>query len=229
MRRKYKNEIFQLLLSSKYGIERFEIKEQQEINGLLSDIIYFNNSPLYFIIRNSNDDFEAFDYQYTRYAPEFPLSDIYPQQNYISFREIIERFNKWLFQCVDAYIEDKEEPDLWQELNMGNKTLNINNIDFDNKTLFSSEEKRQIGLSLNELKLLMHKKISTSKDEQEIINNRLDYLIDASKRLNRFDWKSLALSSLVSISIALSLDTQKGHLVFELFKKVFSVMPLLTK
>jgi hypothetical protein len=122
----------------------------------------------------------------------------------------------------------KPFPTYGEEYKMGNKSFNINEIDFNDKSFFSSEEKRQVRLSLNELKLLIQTNLNTNKEEQEIVTARLDYLIEATDRLNKFDWKSLAASSLISIAIALTLDTKKGFLLFELFKKVFSLVPILT-
>lgn len=227
MRKKYKNELFQFLLSTKFGIDQFEIKEKQDYFKLESDFVVLKDTPFHFIIRNSNEDFEAFDCLYVNYAPGFPMSEILPSQDYFGFDSVLSQLKYWLESKVSAYLEDQEEPDLWEEFKNGNKTLNINNIDFDDQTIFNIDEKKQIELSLNELKLLIKNNLETTEEEQDLINARLDYLIDASKRLNKFDWKSLAISSLVSISVTLSLDTQKGHLLFELFKKVFSIIPML--
>lgn len=229
MRKKYKNELFEILMSSKYGIDSFRIKEEEVVNSLTSDIIEVKNTPFYFVIRNSNDDFDAFDYQCVRYAPGFPLSEIYPPQDFSDFDYIKTSFKSWINQTVTNYFEDMQEPDLWEEFINGNKTININEVDFNNQANFSVDEKKQIELSLMELKLLIQNNLKTTSAEQIVVNNRIDYLIEACERLNKFEWKSLAISSMISISIALSLDTQKGHLIFELFKKVFSIIPLLTK
>jgi hypothetical protein len=110
----------------------------------------------------------------------------------------------------------------------GNKSLNFETIDFGNKESFSLDEKFQIRMSINELKFLIQNSIHTTEVEQQIISDRFDYLIEASTRLNKYDWKSLVISTLISITIALSLDTSKGQIIFNLFKKVFSSLPKLT-
>ncbi len=84
-------------------------------------------------------------------------------------------------------------------------------------------------MAIEELKLLIHKNLETTVEEQQVVNNQLDYLIEAMNRLNKFDWKSIAISSIMSISVALTLDTNKGQLLFDLFKKVFSIIPMLLK
>jgi hypothetical protein len=226
MRRKYKNEIFHLLLSSKYGIDKFEMKEKEQLSAdsLFGDKIEVKNTPLFFVIRNAKESFELFDYYFNRYAPDFPISGAFPPQGFMSFDKVKEGLKNWLDNTLNEYLTDQQEPDLWEEFKTGNKTINLNEIDFENQSSFSFEEKKQIELSLNELKFLIQTNLKTTKEEQEIVNKRLDYLIEASKRLNKFDWKGLALSTLFSISIALSLDTEQGHLLFELFKKVFAIV-----
>lgn len=227
MRKKYKNQIFQLLLSSEFGIEAFEISEQQMDNSPISLTIEVKNTPLYFIIRNSSYDFDTFNFQFVKDAPNYPVTALYPTIAFMSFDAITDSLKGWLESVVNPYFKDQQEPDLWEEFKKGNKVINLNEIDFNNQSSFSFEEVKQIELSINELKFLIQSSLKTSKEEQEIVNNRLDYLIQASTRLNKFDWKSLALSTLFSISIALSLDTEKGHVLFELFKKVFSIVRML--
>ncbi len=80
-------------------------------------------------------------------------------------------------------------------------------------------------LAINDLKLLIHQQFGTTEVEQEAVVARLDYLVEASKRLNKYDWKSLAINTIISITITLSLDTEKGRQLFELFKRVFRIVP----
>jgi hypothetical protein len=87
---------------------------------------------------------------------------------------------------------------------------------------FSENDKIQLRLSINELHLLIIKNFSPSVDEMKIINARLEYLSNSLDRLNRIDWRGLALSTIISISVTLSLDTEKGKLLLGLFKKVFT-------
>ena len=54
-----------------------------------------------------------------------------------------------------------------------------------------------------------------------IISQKLDYLTEAIDRLNKFDWRAVAFSTIMTISATLSLDTEKGSLLIELFKQIF--------
>lgn len=134
----------------------------------------------------------------------------------------------WIQNHLLEYIEELEQPDLWKEFNSGTKVLNLDSIDFENKESFSIDEKAQINLSIKELTYLINSQIASSDSEMAIVMDRLNYLVEASERLNKFDWKSLAISTLISISIALSLDVEKGQLLFDLFTKVFSAVQSLT-
>ena len=107
--------------------------------------------------------------------------------------------------------------------------MSFREIEFENQANFNLDEKAQIKLAINDLKLLIHKSLETTEEEQILVNKRLDYLIDAVNRLNKFEWKSVAISTIMSISIALTLDTTKGQLLWDLFKKVFSIIPMLIK
>ena len=60
MRKKHKNELFQILVNSKYGIDKFDFEESiDETIGYPTVKISFKNSPFYFKIRVSNNDFNA--------------------------------------------------------------------------------------------------------------------------------------------------------------------------
>jgi hypothetical protein len=82
-------------------------------------------------------------------------------------------------------------------------------------------------LALRDVRLLIIDRFAPSTAEMESIDARLNYLTQAIERLNRFDWKSLLISSIMSISVALSFDTEKGRQLYKLFKQVFDIMPKL--
>lgn len=82
-------------------------------------------------------------------------------------------------------------------------------------------------MALRDVRLLIVGRFSPAVPEMESIDDRLDYLTQAVDRLNKFDWKSLLISTIISISVALSFDTEKGKQLFNLFKQVFDVIPKL--
>ena len=76
-------------------------------------------------------------------------------------------------------------------------------------------------MSINELKGLIINKFELLEEQQKIVNDRLDYLAEASGRLNKFDWKGTLVNTIMSMSIALSLDTEKGKILLKLFQRIF--------
>lgn len=228
MRKKHRNELFHLISEMGFNHNDFDLIEDHQ-QDLPATIIKYKNTPLKFIIRNSSTNYDYFDFQYTAFGSGYVLTDIEPPNGFTDFNTIHNVVKDWLKYTIKDYIEDENEIDLWSEFKKGNKTLNINQIDFNDKSTFSLNEKKQILMSINELKLLIHSNLQTTEVQQNLVIDRLDYLIGALERLNKFDWKSLAVSTLISISIALSLDTQKGQILFDLFTKVFSVLPMLVQ
>jgi len=219
-----KNSIFNLIKNAGLDPDNFGLIETETSSHPTYEIGYKNTS-FKFILRNLASNFDEYDYRFSTFSPGYKLSQVNP--NWESVSKAMTVFDNWLKNHLKRFIAEETEIDLWEEFKKGNKTLNINSINFDEQSKFSNDEKRQTILAINELKLLISKKFETSVDEQKLVEYRLDYLIEATERLNKFDWKSLAISTLMSISIALSLDTEKGYQLFELFKKVFNVIPQL--
>ncbi|MFH1639569.1 MAG: hypothetical protein ABIB93_04575 [Chloroflexota bacterium] len=88
--------------------------------------------------------------------------------------------------------------------------------------LFSDEEKRQIRLCLNDFRLLIMQNFRPHKEALESIDARLKYLSDAMDKHNKFDWKGIAINTVIAIAVALSLNHEQGIRLFQLFGKVFS-------
>ncbi len=95
---------------------------------------------------------------------------------------------------------------------------------------FTDNEKKQIQDSLSKFQQLIQEEMSPMKGQLDNIQEKLDYLNAAVDRLNRFDWKGVALSTIIGIATNLSVDTNSGKQVFDLFQQAFSsVIRLLPK
>jgi hypothetical protein len=223
MLKRYKNGFFNLIKEAGLSPTDFHV-EDAIFEGLPAFIISLGDTPLKFIVVSDSqiryeDDF---DFAYTTFAPDFPQIPTDLTGDRFSIQDIYEQFKAWLTEHVIEYIDDLITPDLWAQIQKDKTLVNGDKISGDELTEFSKEEKIQLKLSINEFKQAIVTNFSPSETEMRIIDDRLNYLGKALDRLNRFDWRAIALSSLISITIALSLDTQKGHLLFELFKQLFS-------
>lgn len=227
MRKKYKNELFKQIQELGLTPDNFSLVDLPE--NPYNTIIKYKETPFYFSLTNSQDSYEEFECQFIQYAPEFPITQIFPDRNYAQFNYILDMFIIWVKDHINEFELDEFEPDLWSEYKNGNTTLNFNDIDFNDKNLFSIHEKKQIAMAINELKLLINKNFETTTEEQKLVGERLEYLIESTKKLNKFDWKSLVLSTVIGIATTLTLDVEKGKLLFELFRQVFSTVRSIQK
>ncbi len=226
MRKKYSNQLFLLINELGYNPEDF-IMSDDIIEEHQSKSIKYKDTFFTFIIRNDQDSFDSFDYKHTVFAPNYPMSVYIPTAGYANFESVLNGFKNWMKNHVKEYLYEQNEPDLWRNFKNSDKSLNIENINFDNINSFSNQEKQQILMSINELKLLIYKELKPNNEEQKLISARLDYLIDATERLNKYDWKGLVITTLIGITTTLTLDTEKGQLLFELFRRVFNSFPKL--
>jgi hypothetical protein len=67
----------------------------------------------------------------------------------------------------------------------------------------------------------VYQNYKTTKEQRDYVEERLEYLSNAVDRLNRFDWKSLAISTVVGIGINLAVDTQTGPMLMRLLEQAF--------
>ena len=138
----------------------------------------------------------------------------------IPFKTVLEFFRSWVNNEVKAYLEEQDLPDLWSEL--ANYKSVLEDTEFfrsDGGSDFSEKEKIEIRDSINKYKLLLEENFHPTKEQTEFINQQLDYLSGAVDRLNRIDWRGLTISILMGIAINLSVDTEKGKLIFSLFQQ----------
>jgi len=227
MLKKHKNELLQIIQDE--GIALSQIKKTEDV---ISDhpavIIEIIGTPLKFIVRHSVENYEWFDCNFTQFNSTFSATGFLPDDtDYCSFIDVRNMFKTWLRSHVKEYFAELTTPDLWTQFASDSKMLNLSTIDFEDKDFFNTEEKQQIRLALRDVRLLIVDQFSPSAPELESIDARLDYLSQAVDRLNKFDWKSLLISTIMSISVALSFDTEKGRQLYTLFKQVFDVIPKL--
>lgn len=223
---KYKNQLFDSIKESTFALNQFKYEEFKSDGNYISRINYID-TPFYFYTKNPSNSYKHFQYKYTTFSPGYESTDYIPNNRWVGIDSILRSFRGWLDKDISEYLAENVAIDLWTEFKNTGSSLNLNNIDFDDKDSFTVEEQKQINLALDELKLLIKDNFKTNQEQQSNVNNRLDYLIEGSKRLNKVDWKSIAISTMISISIALTLDAEQGQLLFSLFKKVINALPKL--
>ena len=81
---------------------------------------------------------------------------------------------------------------------------------------FSTEERKRVAVSINELKEYIQKSYEVPLGRWTIVSGQLDYLIEATTRMGKKDWVLLAAGTLVNVVLTASLspDAAKDVLRF---------------
>jgi hypothetical protein len=107
-----------------------------------------------------------------------------------------------LVRCVSDWLEqvrsDVETPDLWAELAKDQEILGPLPAATLENTPFSVAEQLEIAKQLAEIKTHVKQTHALAGDQMQALEERLDYLQDATGRMNRIDWRNAAAGVLLS-------------------------------
>lgn len=185
--------------------------------------VEMRKAPLKFVVEEDPRDFNAFRFRATKFAPGFRLN------RWWSFflapvpaETVLRGFQKWLDEVAKMYIQEIDLPDYWAQIEMYKSVMDESTgPSGDNREQFSEEERQEVRNSVNKFRNMIYEEFNPTREQQQFIAERLDYLARAADRLNRFDWNGLAISIVVSIAVNLSVDTERGRVLFTLFKTAF--------
>jgi hypothetical protein len=212
MFKKQKNELLEIITGAGYEPHDFKPTEIGEIFALT-----FRDSAFKFEIEPTGASFKI---RRTRFLPGYPVVPYALKP--VLWSSVEQDFRSWLGTQVKQYLEELDTPDLWE--NISRETPVVVNTMFDDSdtTEFSAEEKSQLRLSISQFRLLIQQNFHPTDEQFGVIDERLDYLSGALDRLNKFDWKSILISSVVGIATTLTLSPEQGKLLFNLLKQAFS-------
>ena len=202
--RKYKNNLLTIIQERGIDPNLFMAKDET-ISKMEYFVISGRDTNIRFAVRPYYGSFEKF---YLRYI--------------INWEELSNKFLTFLKNVVKPYLDDISTPDLWHALQETGSQLKFGLGKPDDFKPFSDEEKVQIRLSLGDFKLLIVNNFNPVQEQLDSVNKRLDYLTAALEKHNKFDWKGIAINTVFSIIIALSLSPEQGNQLFLLFQQVFS-------
>lgn len=241
MLRKHKNELLDIVKNC--GINPILLSAGDEkTKGVKAFVVRVNDSALKFSVCCAPESFEKYKIAFITFTPgyistkvgrqvpaslskdlkRYVLNRTAPLDGYLKFKKVRAWFTYWLNGHVKHFIDDSSTPDLWSQVAKQAEMVPTTIGNGRDTQGYSEDEKRQLRLSIKDFRLLIVKEFQPSTAEMEAIDTRLGYLSEALDRLSRFDWRNVTVTTIMSISIALSLDSEKGKLLFDLFKKVFS-------
>jgi hypothetical protein len=218
----YRNKLLAATLEVGISLSTLEITE-----GQLSFTITVKDTGIKFTARQSSNDLEYLDCAYTKFKPGLPEIKM---SEWTNIDRICEIYKDWLAKDATKALELTNIPDQWAELMVIQPIISSKAFTQEDFEIFTENEKQQIQDSLKEFQRLIKDELDPMKEKLESIQVKLDYLSASLSKLNRFDWKGVALSTVIGIATNLSVDTSSGKQVFDLFQQAFgTVIRLLPK
>lgn len=222
MLKKQRNAIYTEILGAGLNPQYFEIVVTEENNYWLEESVVIKNSGMWFRFSQKLEEVDTYDCYFTHPQPGFK----YTYGSSGSFNIVLEDFRNWLVVHAKNYIENEiEGVDLWSPVEFFKPVTGPSSVfsasNTKDNTNFTSQEKEHIRSSTQRFRQLVIQNFTPTKEQQEHIDSRLEYLVNAVDRLNRRDWQDVAISTLISIAINLTVDTEKGRILFALFQQAF--------
>jgi hypothetical protein len=119
----------------------------------------------------------------------------------LSWFRVMEQVRFWL----SAVKQDVETPDLWAQVQRERELLAAVSADANDNTPFTAAEREEIAEQLRELKNYLMRRHTLSDEQVRLLDERLDYLADAAKRVGRKDWFLMAAGAMLSYVLAAAL------------------------
>lgn len=211
--KKFTNRFAAAIASAGLSINAFTTA-YEIVDGNSSYVVSVRDSSLRFIARCTPE--LRFDAAFNRFAPGLPLTDYIPAAGwFVDIEGVLEEFTRWLREDATAMVEEASAPDLWSDI--GSAISNLGTFD-DRFTTFSDVEQSVVQRVLNDFREDVVRVFQPTPTQLDRIESELKYLGAAAGRLNKFDWKGVAINTLIAIGVALSLDVERGRELMNLFQ-----------
>lgn len=124
----------------------------------------------------------------------------------------------WFVHWLTYLRREIESPDLWGAISSGAQVLESAASADTSNAPFTNEEKAYIVEGINEIKQYL---LTAHNLDPELVESRLNYLVESSERVGKKDWLNLLISVLVTIVINAALPPEATR---ELFRFVGTVL-----
>ena len=118
---------------------------------------------------------------------------------------------RWLENWLSYVKRETQTPDVWREIAKQAEVLESAASADTSNTFFTTEEKAYIVEGINEIKQYL---LNAHRLDPELVEARLNYLIESSERVGRKDWINLLISVLVGIVINAALPPETTRELF---------------
>jgi hypothetical protein len=135
----------------------------------------------------------------TRFVGRSVVGDIWdlPFEVYI-WETVIQRISSWL-----AFVKlDINTPDKWAELHRDDQLLfSATSDDVTENSRFTPDEQNEIATRLQTLAEDARRTYSLSAEQMRVLDAKLDYLVNAARRLGRKDWLNVCAGVILTLII----------------------------
>ena len=133
---------------------------------------------------------------------------------------ILPRISTWLKEVK----LDIDTPDLWAELQRETKLVEAGSNELTENTLFTPEEQKEIAERLRELAKNARQTYGLSETQMQALDQKLDYLIDASGRLGRKDWLNAFIGVTLGYILGAALPPESARTTFQTFLRAVGLL-----
>ena len=206
-----KDELF--LSIERAGLSPFQFDFQEVPSqiafGQIGTRLNLKGTEYYFIFETSNDSLG------NHFAMFCPGASVHTGREYTgTWEKQKDRFYGWLLWLL----REINSPNRWERLNKEIAELDIKYEDESSK--FSVHEFEEVQANIITLKQNIIS-IGLTSEQFNTINNKLDNLTQLAKEMNKFDWKSLFIGTIVSIVIQLGVTPENAKTLWQMIKQSF--------
>jgi len=216
---RYKLAIKEHLEKSGFDLTLFEFDTNERFT------IALVNTEIKFQVQQDPKNFHAFLMYQTQYKPNYPL--IGPLGTNNNINKVFGQMDNWLKLTVSPYLEELELSAKWDAFESGKFFDGTFNSQPNDLTKLTTNEVKFLESAISKIKLDIRKEFEPTAELAVEIDKKLDYLIESTDRLNRFDLKGTILNTFLAIGINLGVDTESGKELFRIFNDAFSSIPIL--
>jgi hypothetical protein len=137
-----------------------------------------------------------------------------------SWDPLISRIRLW-FQLVK---NDLDTPDLWAELQRETRLLGADPSVVTENTLFTGDEQKEIARRLEQAAKYMRETHSLSMAQMRALDEKLDYVIEASTRLGRKDWLNIFIATILGYVFIAALPPESARTIFTTFLRSIGIL-----
>jgi hypothetical protein len=152
---------------------------------------------------------DASGYAVRRVTGDLPVED----RTGLSWYRVEQQIALWISEVK----WDVNTPDPWAELQRKRELLAAISDDAVENTPFSDAEQQQIAEQLQDVKESVRRAHSLSEPQMRLLDERLDYLVDAAKRTGRRDWLLMLAGVMLSYVVAVELPPEAARDILDTF------------